>query len=563
LTKPLTPVDAELLLRTVLDTVPIRVFWKDTKSTFLGGNQLFLQDLNIKDVNDLIGKNDFDFVVCPEDAEHFRNHDAEVINSGIPLLNIEEYQVVRGQPARWLRTNKVPMFNKDHELIGIIGTYEDITKEVEYRQEIEEHAVLDALTGVSNRRKLQQTIETCTSQCNGLLFIDLDHFKSINDSLGHSVGDIILQKVAQRLVHLTKHIDNVLITRLGGDEFGILLPYANSENAQAKLEALASKVLDSLLESFTIEHQVINLGASIGITIIDKQSSSTLTGFTEADMAMYAAKAKGRNNYQFYDVTMKEAAEKKHRLKTCLHRAIENKELSLVFQPQFDHEDNVIGAEALLRWNSKELGFVPPDEFIPLAEESGLIHSIGDWVLNSALDTLAEYLPLLDDNSEFKMAVNFSSQQFKDVLVAKSVEKCLSIRNIDPRHLQIEITESVLIDQQDRVVKSMLQLQRYGVSIAIDDFGTGYSSLSYLAILPIDKLKIDRAFVSDLHIKSTNRKLVDTLVNMSKNLQMEVIAEGVETEHEKEALMALGCFQFQGYYFCRPVSSEQFKLKYL
>ncbi|MFT6270488.1 MAG: diguanylate cyclase (GGDEF)-like protein [Alphaproteobacteria bacterium] len=567
--------NAEKLLRIVLDTVPIRVFWKDTQSRFLGGNQLFLQDLGLDNINDLIGKSDYDFALNTSDAEHFIADDAEVMNTAKPKLCIEEAQIVPGQSPKWLRTNKVPMLSAKAEVIGILGTYEDITEQIEYRQLIEKQALIDSLTGMANRRKLQDALENFSGEYAGLMFIDLDHFKAVNDSLGHSVGDTLLQQVATRLLGLNlnakkmlnqlpeQELDPVLITRLGGDEFGIFIPCPDIDDAQANLESLAAQIVKSLVEPFSIEHHIVNLGASVGITIVDKKQSSTATGFREADMAMYAAKAKGRNTYQFYDVSMKEAAEHRHKLKSCLFNAIKKNELSLVYQPQLDDQNNLIGAEALLRWHNKNLGSVPPDEFISLAEQSGLIHDIGDWVLNTALDTLATWLPLLKNNDNFKMAVNFSSKQFQDESLAKTVEKSLAARNIDHKYLQIEITESVLIEHKDRAVKSMLRLQKLGISIAIDDFGTGYSSLSYLAILPIDKLKIDRAFVTDLHIKSTNRKLVDTMVNMSKNLHMEVIAEGVETIEEKEALIALGCHQFQGYYFSKPIDAGKLQSIYL
>lgn len=561
------PISAEKLLRIVLDTVPIRVFWKDKNSRFLGCNQLFWEDLGANNVDDIIGKSDFDFFPNIDDAKHFVEDDAEVMRTAKPKLHIEESQLVPGQAPKWLRTNKVPMLNSKGDVIGVLGTYEDITAQVEYRQHIEKQALIDSLTGMANRRKLQDSLENFSGDYAGLIFIDLDHFKAVNDSLGHSFGDLLLQQVARRLKALKLRAeqsdDDALITRLGGDEFGIFIPCTNIQNAQTNLERLADKIVKALVEPFVIEKHIINLGASVGITIVDKKQSSTATGFREADMAMYVAKAKGRNTYQFYDVSMKEEAEHKHNLKTCLHKAIQNKELSLVYQPQVDDDNNLIGAEALLRWNSKTLGMVPPNEFIALAEQSGLIHDIGAWVLNSALDTLAKWLPMLKNKHDFKMAVNFSSKQFQDKSIAKIVEQCLELRDVDPKYLQIEITESILIEHADRAVQSMLRLQKLGVSIAIDDFGTGYSSLSYLAILPIDKLKIDRSFISDLHNKSTNRKLVATMVSMSKNLHMEVIAEGVETLQEKEALIRLDCHQFQGYYFCRPVDAEKFQSLYM
>lgn len=559
--------NAESMLQVVLNIVPVRVFWKDTHSKFLGANQLFLNDLGVNNLRDIVGKSDFDFSENSEDARKFIKDDALVMQTAQAKLDIEERQIVPGQADRWLRTNKVPMFDEQGGVVGLMGTYEDITPQITDKLHIANQSRIDFLTGMANRNKLQDAINNFSGDFAGLMFIDLDHFKAVNDSYGHCVGDLLLKHVASRLLALNLSIENchdeVLITRLGGDEFGIFIPCGNLQNAQEQLEMRASNIVDSLVEPFLVDDNIVTLGASVGITIVDKQLKNSATGFIEADMAMYAAKEKGRNTYQFYDVSMKQEAERKHELKTCLMQAIENKELRLVYQPQIDSNNNIIGAEALLRWHSRKLGFVPPDEFIPLAEESGLILSIGEWVLNTALDTLAIWLPWIKDKHSFKMAVNFSSKQFQDKNIAKKIESCLNAREIDPKYLQIEITESVLIDHKDQVVQSMLRLQKLGTSIAIDDFGTGYSSLSYLAILPIDKLKIDRAFVSNLHQQGTNYKLVAAMVSMAENLHMEVIAEGVETLEERAALVALKCYQFQGYYFSKPIDAEQLQALYL
>lgn len=562
MSKSFGTLNAEQLLRIVLDTIPLRVFWKDKDSRFLGGNKLLLDDLGLSRLEDLIGKSDFDFAVDSENAEHFIHDDAEVMRLALPKLDIEESIFVPERAPKWLRTNKAPMVNDNGEVIGILGTYQDITSQVEYRQQIEEQAMFDPLTGLANRRKLHEALADYTGPHAGLMFIDLDFFKAVNDSLGHAIGDRLLQQVARRLLSLAATNGQILITRLGGDEFGILVPCTDFESGHNFLESFAGQIVKSIGKPFLIEKHIINLGASIGITIVNKKIDPASTGFREADMAMYAAKGRGRNNFKFYDISMKKAADRKNHLIYCLHNAIENEEFSLAYQAQIDEDNNLIGAEALLRWHSTALGTVSPDEFIPLAEESGFIHKIGEWVLETALDTLALWLPIIN-KPNFKMAVNFSSRQFQEEALVSVIEKALQKRNIAPNHLQIEITESVLIDYKDRAIQSMLRLQKLGISIAIDDFGTGYSSLSYLAVLPIDKLKIDKSFVTDLHLKRTNRKLVDTLVNMSKNLQMEVIAEGVENKDEKDALISLGCRQFQGYYFSRPIPIDGFQTAYL
>jgi diguanylate cyclase (GGDEF)-like protein len=552
---------AEQILKIVLDTIPIRVFWKDTDSTFLGGNKAFLEDLNLSSVDELTGRNDSDFFDDQDVVDTFRNQDLEVINSAKPKIGFEEPLSLEGQPDKWLKTNKMPMLDDNGVVIGILATYEEITEQVAYRTEIELQAMVDPLTNIANRRKLQKTINEYTGKYAGLLFIDLDYFKAVNDSLGHNIGDTLLQEVAKRLETLCLN-DGGVVARLGGDEFSIFVPFKSVGQVQENLELLARNINKILVEPFKIGHHIVSVGASIGVTVIDRALGAQANGFREADMAMYAAKEQGRNNYQFYDVSMREDADKKHKIGFHLRTAIEKQELSLVFQPQLNEHEELIGAEALLRWNSKELGFVSPDHFIPLAEETGLIHEIGNWVLNQSLDALKTWGPILKRSPDFKLAVNFSSKQFQNKNLPYVIEDAIKSRNLDPKHFQVEITESVLIDYRDRAVKSMLKMQKIGISIAIDDFGTGYSSLSYLAMLPIDKLKIDRSFVTDLHKKSTNKKLVETLINMSRNLQMEVIAEGVETLKEKQALMDLGCFQFQGYYFSKPIALAAIKSKY-
>jgi diguanylate cyclase (GGDEF)-like protein len=555
-------VAAEQLLKSVLDNIPMRVFWKDTESNFLGANDLFLQDLKVPTLTDLIGKNDYHFTLNKDESEAFRRDDKEVMESGVAKLVIEEPQSIQGEPTRWLSTNKVPLKDQNGKVIGLVGTYEDITEQVNYRKEIELQALVDPLTKLANRRKLQQTIDSFDAECAGLLFIDLDYFKSVNDSLGHFIGDLLLTLVATRLRTISLDSGG-LVARLGGDEFSIFVPLENQPQYQMKMAKLAGTVIDELLQPFEVESHILNIGASIGVTMMTGKDAEYTKAFREADMAMYVAKEKGRGNFQFYNDAMRLETERKHLVQQHLHLAIDAGEFFLVFQPQIDTEGQVIGAEALLRWQNAELGMVTPDEFIPLAEETGLIHKLGKWVFESAMDKLVSFQKAKNIHPDFKLAINVSSKQFRNVNIVSEVEHAILSRGLSPSNVQIEITESLLIDNKDIAVRSMLKLQSLGVSIAIDDFGTGYSSLAYIANLPIDKLKIDRSFITDLHLKSTNRKLVNTLVNMSKSLHLDVIAEGVESKLEREALIELGCTQFQGYLFSRPISPEDLTKDFL
>ncbi|MBF7073200.1 EAL domain-containing protein [Glaciecola sp. MH2013] len=544
-------------MRIVLDNIPMRVFWKDTHSRFLGGNKTFLKDLNLSRVEDLMGKSDYDFTFDSEETKAFRRDDFEVMSSKQAKLGIEESQSIANAPNRWLRTNKVPIINDEGDAIGLVGTYEDISSEVEYRHQIEKQALLDPLTGLANRRSLQQTIDTFTGHFAGLLFIDLDYFKTVNDSLGHLVGDILLQEVAKRIQSIVQNSE-CKICRLGGDEFSIFVPLENEAQYKHSMSKLAKKVIQTLSENFFFEDNVINIGASIGLTLMKGDTFEYTEAFRQADMAMYVAKDKGKGGFEFYDADMHLAGERKNTLRKELVKGLENNEFHLVFQPQVNDENCVIGAEVLLRWNSKVLGIISPVEFIPVAEETGFIYLLGNWVFTKSLEYLAEIQRHTVICDEFKLAINVSSRQFRNPTMLTFFVNEVANRKLNAKNIQLEITESLLIDHQDTAVKTMLGLQSKGFSIAIDDFGTGYSSLAYIANLPIDKLKIDRSFVSNLHKNGVNRKLVDTIINMSQNLHMEVIAEGVETKDERATLLELGCTEYQGYLFGRPMSFQDF-----
>jgi diguanylate cyclase (GGDEF)-like protein len=544
------------LLRIVLDNLPIRIFWKDTESIFLGANQRLIDDLQVESLEKLIGTSDVDYFDIKEQVEHFRKDDQQVMQSGVPKIGIEEPLTLVGQPTKWLRTTKVPLLDEGGELIGMLGTYEDITEQINYREKIEEQAQIDSLTGLANRRKLQNTVSSYSGDRAGLFFIDLDYFKIVNDSLGHSVGDNLLRLVADRLNQVVSPTGG-LVVRLGGDEFSVFLPLEGEQSDELILQDIATRIIISFESPFSTDNHVLKITASIGITVMNSLDFDYSQAFCEADIAMYRAKEIGRGGFQFYNDDMKEKAQRKLLLNLYLRQAIEKKELSLMYQPQIDKDDKLIGVEALLRWQSEELGSVAPSEFIATAEETGLIHTIGTWVYETALNDLKHWQPYLDKLAGFKLAINFSAKQFQNDQLSHAFVNAINIRDLSPSSIQIEITESLLMDKECQAIQTMLKFQNLGISIAIDDFGTGYSSLSYLANLPIDKLKIDRSFVVDLNKNTTNTKLVSTLINMAKNLQMEVIAEGVENQEEKTALLSLGCHQFQGYLFSHPVCADE------
>ena len=553
---------AEELLRIVLDSIPLRVFWKDLDLKFMGANRKLLEDIGFEHLSDLVGQSDYAIYKTKEEAEPKRDDDREVIHSGKSKLDIEEPLSIEGKKLKWLRTNKVPMKTSTGKIIGVLGTYQDVTEQVQYRQSIEKEAFVDSLTGLANRRKLQSKIKDSTFNYSGLLFIDLDHFKHVNDTLGHNIGDILLQKVALRLQTIADN-NHALLARLGGDEFSMFKLFDTPKDLESKLEKIAAEVLSALTVSFDVNSHIISLGASIGIASVDGKDRHISDGFIEADIAMYSAKANGRNNYKFFNEPLRTATEKKHALLNCLRKAIEHDEFKLVYQPQFDKSKRLIGAEALLRWHHNELGIVPPSEFIPIAEDTGLIHSIGDWVIDGAINTLIDWQHLTHKIPDFKLSVNISSKQFNNTYLPSDICQKLLSEGLSPNNFTLEITESVLIDHEALSMESIFSLKNEGVSIAIDDFGTGYSSLSYLSSLPIDSLKIDQSFIRNIDRNEKNRNIARVIIQMAEQLGMQVVAEGVETSEEKAVVESLGCMRFQGYLLGRPLSLDKFNAMYV
>ncbi len=547
------------MFQLVLDSIPSRVFWKDVNLVYRGGNQRFLTDAGVDSFEELLGKTDFELAWSTEQADAFRADDREVMATGRAKVNIEEKQTQADGGTFWLQTSKIPLFNDAGNIVGVLGTYTDITERKTYQQKIEFQANHDELTGLANRRNLQSTLKTFMGQkrdhAAALLIIDLDHFKTINDSLGHKVGDKLLGDVAQRLREITP--DNDAVYRIGGDEFAVFINLVQTpvNNITAHAKKFADEIIQVLSLPFLISSHTHYLGASVGITLIPPEGVDTDKKFQQADIALYAAKNSGRNCHAIYDSKLGNEAEHKHTLQSHLRQALQRNELHLVYQPQYDFEGNVIGAEALIRWNNPVLGFVGPDQFIPIAEQTGMIHAIGDWIIESAMKLIEN---LHQDLSEdFVLAINISPIQFQQDRFCDHIESQLNKYRAPNKHLQIEITESTLLNHEELAIQKLHRLKSLGISIAIDDFGTGYSSLAYLTRLPIDKLKIDQSFVRRITSDRRHACIVETIINMTQNLNMEVIAEGVETEREREFLAQQQCYQYQGYFFNKPLPESE------
>lgn len=441
---------------------------------------------------------------------------------------------------------------------GIIWIFEDITAQRHNEAKLRDLASLDSLTRLPNRSvfndRLMHAIHK--AQRNGkrlaIFFLDLDHFKHINDSLGHKAGDQLLCEVAKRLKSCVREGDTV--ARLGGDEFTVILEDIDSVQYVAKI---AEKVLDSVLQTYTLGSTEVNISPSVGVSLYPADGRDVDVLLRNADAAMYHAKNSGRNNFQFYSAEMNAQAAHRLAMETSLRRAVEQKDFYLHFQPQVNLDNNrIIGAEVLLRWHSEQWGEVSPVEFIPILEDTGLIGTVGEFILEQACQAFMSLQHKLD--SEFKIAVNLSGRQFKGAPLAAYVKSVLEKTGMSAQNLELEITESILMEDTDLAIRTLSELSELGVTLAVDDFGTGYSSLSYLKQFPLNVLKIDKGFIDDVTQQGDDAAIVDAILAMSGHLNLDVVAEGIETKEQLLFLQQRHCHRGQGYYFSRPLNFEHF-----
>jgi diguanylate cyclase (GGDEF)-like protein/PAS domain S-box-containing protein len=445
------------------------------------------------------------------------------------------------------------------DVISVLAVGRDITEIDEYRKRVHHMAFYDALTSLPNRSLLNDRIGHTIADAAyhghrfGLMVLDLDGFKEVNDTLGHGVGDLLLCEVGKRLLGCVRIYDTV--ARLGGDEFAVLLPEVRADD---NLAVISRKILDALVEPFNIGGKEMFVSASIGIAMYPSDSADIDGLFRYADSAMYHAKKQGRNNFQFYSAELTARSGERMALESALRRARKNKELELYYQPQVEiTSGRLIGVEALLRWNRGTHGMVTPDRFIPIAEETGLIVGIGEWVLETACEAAVAWntgreVPL-------KIAVNLSTRQFLRNDLAQSVRTVLENTGCQPEWLALEITESLLLDDAEDIRNTLVQFDAMGLSIAIDDFGTGYSALGYLNRFPVGVLKIDRSFVRDITTDRDRAELVKAIISMARSLRMGLVAEGVETDAQAAYLGNLGCHVAQGYLFGKPMPRSEFE----
>ncbi len=463
---------------------------------------------------------------------------------------------------KWLTITAV----KDNEGVTThyIGTQTDITERKVAEDRIEGLAFYDQLTGLPNRvlflDRLKQVAATSARSGNrgAVLFIDLDHFKTVNDTLGHNIGDELLREVAARLRLCVREGDTV--ARFGGDEFVVLLEGLSekSNEAATQAEKVSEKILCDLGKPYVLLGQEHISTPSIGITLIDEQYAGIEELLQQADLAMYQAKTDGRNSMRFFDSEMQSVVTRRARLEMDLRVGLRETQFVLYYQAQVDGCESCTGAEVLLRWQHPLRGLVLPDDFIPLAEEAGLILPFGNWVLETACGQLAAWAKR-QDVSHLTLAVNVSARQLHQKDFVERVLSALDRTGADPGKLRLELTESHLLSEVDDTIAKMSRLRDRGVNFVLDDFGTGYSSLTYLKRLPLEKLKIDRSFVTDVLIDPNDAAIAKTIVALAHGLGLKVLAEGVETKEQRDFLAESGCHWYQGFLFCRPLPLEAFE----
>jgi len=473
-----------------------------------------------------------------------------------------EYRIInaRGE-TRWVSDRTIPVFGANGQMIRLDGMISDITNSKRAEETIKHMAYHDPLTDLPNRRlfkkELNEALATAKERVNeemvAVMILDLDRFNMINDSLGHAFGDRLLKAVTERLKGCIP--DTCTLARMGGDEFTLFMPILQQECHDVC--RLAERILEGLMkEAFVLGDREFFITTSIGIAVFPNDGDDMDTLLKNADTAMYRAKEKGGNNYQFYTPEMSVATDQLE-LENSLRKALEREELELYYQPKLDlRSDQVVGMEALLRWKSAQFGFVSPLKFIPLAEETGLILPIGEWVLRTACQQNKAWQDA--GYPAMRVAVNLSARQFEEDLVAM-VARVLEETGLDPAHLELEITESITMNNKHRVVEKLHALKRLGIHIGMDDFGTGYSSLSYLKKFPIDTLKIDKSFVRDITTDQDDAAIVQAVIAMGHSLNLNVVAEGVETEEQLSFLREQDCDEIQGFWFSQPLPVEKFE----
>lgn len=544
---------SELRLRTIFETEPECVKVVGHGGELLDMNRAGLAMLEVDSLAQASERSLPEYLL-PEHQQSFMELHHRVMSGESGML---EFEIVgRKGTRRWLETHAAPMRDAHGQIVSLLGISRDVTERRYSEERIQRLANFDALTGLPNRNLLTDHLQyaiNVAARNNGqlaVMFIDLDGFKEINDTLGHSTGDTFLIEVGVRLKTVLRQSDTA--SRLGGDEFILVLPDTDAQAAAKVVE----KLREAIARPYHVEHYVLIVTASIGIAIYPHDGENLESLLRSADTAMYRAKEDGRNGYRFFTAEMQADATRHMQLVSALHRALEQNQFQLHYQPQFSLGDGqMIGVEALLRWDHPEFGVIPPVEFIPVAEDCGLILPIGEWVIRTAVRQLKQWLdrgypPMI-------MAVNLSAVQFRHGSLPDLVSSILAGAQLPTDLLELELTESVAMHDPEEAIEVMNNLHDRGIRMSIDDFGTGYSSLSYLKKFRVYKLKIDQSFIQDISTDDEDRAIAAAVISMAQSLGLKTIAEGVETIEQLEFLREQGCDEAQGYYFSKPLTADQ------
>jgi diguanylate cyclase (GGDEF)-like protein/PAS domain S-box-containing protein len=509
---------------------------RDALQLLLGSTPMEVWDSNVKNITAEAYQKKLMHVLSHGESQTFEMH---CETDGKMLVNM---------------INLLPEFDENQQVVGALAIANDVTEISKYRHDLEHMAFHDTLTSLPNRPFLNQQLHIAAAKGKrfGLIFIDLDFFKTINDTLGHIVGDELLIDASKRILSKVRRDD--IVARIGGDEFAILVVDIKNN---ADLAGLAEKIAEELSAPFTIEGINFFVTASIGIACYPTDSEEVEDLIKYADTAMYEAKKRGRNNYQFYTPELTQDAMEHLAIATALRYAIQKNELSLLFQPKVEiSTGKILGAETLLRWQGKVLGHILPDKFIPIAEESGLIVDIGAWVLRASCQAAVQ---LNQKRLEpLNIAFNVSSKEFVGNHFVENLQRCLQETGCQSNWLTIEITESLLLQHTGKALETLIKLDEMGITLSIDDFGTGYSALAYLSKFPIRQVKIDRSFVMDICSSQSAASLVKAIIAMTLSLDKELVAEGIETDEQAALIKEYGCNQAQGYLYSKPVPFSEF-----
>jgi diguanylate cyclase (GGDEF)-like protein/PAS domain S-box-containing protein len=496
--------------------------------------------------------------VHPDDKRRIAEQFQLLIHKNAGHTNIDCCLMLPDGTLKWVTGDVAPMVDMNNEQIGFLGTLSDISELKQAYDQLEQMAFYDTLTGLANRRLFRNRLEHMlgniprTGAGVALILIDLDHFKHVNDSMGHDSGDSLLTVVSERLKHCVRFTDTV--ARLGGDEFAVILPNVPDT---LTVSAIADKILLALSKPVLLDDQEMSISASLGISMAPEDSNSAEVLIKNADLALYKAKDEGRNNFKFFTAEMNTLLVKHLNTVQQLRVAIDQQSFMLQYQPQIDLiSGQLVGFEALVRWPHPERGMVSPAEFIPVAEETSLIIPLGRWILRTACRQMRELSDAKLINNRAVMAVNLSVKQFEDIQLVKFIGETLIEFGLRPAQLELELTESMLMENLEDTVDLLNNLKALGVGLSIDDFGTGYSSLGYLKRLPVNVIKVDRSFVMDIPRDTDDMEITAAVIAMAHKLRYKVVAEGIETDEQYKFLRESGCDYGQGYFFSPPLSAD-------